>query len=85
MYNYEKFYTSKDKTYKENLIKSFTNLFLEKTISIIAEVLEVSNVGNWVRTSRSQEAFLNKLSNELASNTSLEENYKKFVNEYKDI
>lgn len=83
-FDYNAFYRGKDLSYKDDIIQYFANNFLEKTIEIIAQLLAgEGNIANWVRRSRSQDEFLNKLNEEITIGNQLESMYDKFVREFK--
>lgn len=83
IFNYSEFY-GKNNHFKQNLIESFSQLFLSKTIEIIKiESAGTANVGNWVRNKKSEELFMKKLRHELSVNLSFSNQYKNFINEFK--
>lgn len=82
-FNYSAFY-GKDPTYKQNIISKFANLFLTKTIDIIKnETTGNINVGNWIRSKKSEDLFLKKLRNELSVNLSYQDNFREFEESFK--
>lgn len=85
MFDYSKFY-GKDSDYKNNIIRTFSENFLNKTIELISEVLGTEgNVGNWVRRSGSQKEFISKLNEKIALGTEFQEMYINFVNDFKTV
>lgn len=82
-FNYSAFY-GKDTQFKQNLIESFSQIFLSKTIEIIkTESAGTANVSNWIRIKKSQDIFMKKLRNELSVNLTFAREYKNFINEFK--
>lgn len=86
-FDYYKFYN--DKTYKEDIIKYFSEKFLGETISIIAEAMNKANainVGNWVRAKKCQESFKEILNQRLANNMqNLDDLYNEFVSGFMTV
>lgn len=86
-FDYYKFYN--DKTYKEDIIKYFSEKFLSETISIIAEAMNSANainVGNWIRAKKCQESFKGILNQRLANNLQiLDEMYNDFASEFMTV
>ena len=86
-FDYYKFYN--DKTYKEDIIKYFSEKFLSETISIIAEAMNSANainVGNWIRAKKCQESFKGILNQRLANNLqTLDEMYNDFASEFMTV
>jgi len=82
-FNYKEFYESKNSEYRNGIIKDFAFNFLSPTISIIVDQTATGNASNWVRDSKSQDIFLNKLNNDMALTPKIEEEYKKFIESYK--
>lgn len=73
-------------SYRTEIIEFFSDKFLEKTISIIAELLGTEgNVGNWVRRAGSQKEFKNKLDDKLALGSQYGAIYKDFVSKFKTV
>lgn len=61
VFEYDKYYFRND-LYKGELIKECTQIFLEETVAIISEVsIQHPNLGTWIRTRRSQDAFFHEL------------------------
>ncbi|MFD1735416.1 AIPR family protein [Bacillus salitolerans] len=83
VFNYSAYY-DRNTHFKQSLIESFSQLFLSKTIEIIKnESAGTANVGNWIRSKKSEDLFMKKLRHELAVNLSFSNLYRNFVNEYK--
>lgn len=84
-FDYEQFYRGEqDCEYKKKIIDYFADNFLSQTISIISELLDgAGNVANWIRRANSQEAFLEKLNNQIALDNKLERMYCDFVEQFK--
>lgn len=81
-FDYQNYY-NRDASYKEELIDAYASEFLLKTIDIIDENADSSNIGNWIRTKKSEELFLKILRKELGKNYSLETKYAEFVKKFK--
>ena len=82
-FNYSAFY-GKDTQFKQDLIENFSQLFLSKTIEIIkGESAGTANVGNWIRSKKSEDIFMKKLRDELSVNLSFSRHYKNFIKEFK--
>lgn len=77
----EKYYT--DKSFKENLIKQFCDLYLSKTIRIIDKLaMEYSSAASWIRASKSQNAFLEEIANVINMDYEYEEKIQEFIEKY---
>lgn len=82
LFLYDKYYA--DNTFKNNLIEDFAQLFLTKTIEIIKKESEsTSNIGNWIKSSKSQPVFIKKLKDDLALNIKNENLLRDFISKYK--
>ncbi len=86
-FDYARFYGGgADSTYKDDLIKFFSDRFLEETISMIAELLGAEgNVANWVRRAGSEKEFKGKLDDKLALGTQYGSMYQEFAEKFKTI
>ena len=72
-----------DKNYKENLIEDFCALYLIKVIKAIdALSTESSSPATWIRSQKSQNGFLDKISNEISMDFKYEEEIKSFMQKY---
>lgn len=84
-YDYNRFY--EDKTFKDNLIKDFANLFLMNTIRVLNQTAhdnnKTGNIANWLRGKACQDAFIASLKCELTLNGYLKEYYFNFMSKYK--
>ena len=87
LFDYYKFYNNR--TYKDEIIKYFSEGFLSETVQVIIQSLRDSNktnVGNWVRAKSSQESFKEILNNKLAiESIKLEAMYKDFAEKFMSI
>lgn len=85
-FDYQSFYSGRGvSTYKTEIIKYFSDNFLEETISIIAELLGAEgNAGNWLRRAGSQKEFKDKLDDRLALGSQYGSKYKEFVDKFKN-
>lgn len=82
IFKYEDFYSNTE--FKNKMISEFANIFLTKTIELIkAEAETTANVGNWVRSYKSQEIFMKKLRNDLAIKLNYETEFEGFIKEFK--
>ena len=85
-FDYDTFYGDGESTYKDDLIDSFSDKFLDETIALITDLLGAeSNVNNWVRRSGSQQAFRDKVNNKLVLGTNYMSMYQDFANAFKTI
>ncbi|MBR2295675.1 MAG: AIPR family protein [Clostridiales bacterium] len=86
-FDYSNFYGGgSNSSYREEIIKFFSDRFLEETISIITELLGAEgNVGNWVRRAGSQKEFKSKVDDKLALGTQYGTMYQDFVDKFKTI
>ncbi|WP_462255107.1 AIPR family protein [Ferruginibacter sp.] len=77
-------YFDNSETYKDKLIKSFSELVYSKTIDIIRNNSGVENVNNWIRAEKGQEVFLSTLRNSLINEGfTISEKYIEFVKLFK--
>lgn len=83
-FDYIAFYRGgRDCTYKDDIVKYFSEKFLLNTIKIITDLMGASgSVTNWLRRPKSQDEFLDKLSDEMMMGTSYEEMYMRFIDEF---
>ena len=66
------------------MIEGFRDLFLTPTIEIIKEfVTNMPNLNTWIRDKKSTPAFLDKVTDKIQTDVSLESKYKEFISEYK--
>ena len=72
-----------DKKYKEELISDFCRLYLTKVVKIV-DVLsaESSSPATWIRSQKSQNGFLEKISNEISMDFDYEEEIKGFMQKF---
>lgn len=78
-----RYFDSSD-SYKEQLIKAFSELFYSKTIEIIRTNTGVENINNWIRGENGQQVFLTALSNFLINEGfTTSEKYVEFVKRFK--
>ena len=83
-FDYVKYYGNSKDPYKESIIQSFSDIFLQETIDIINKCMKTeNNVGNWVRRSGSQVDFMDELRKHII-NPKYSKLYRKFT-EYKTI
>lgn len=84
-FNYEMYYT--DKNYKNRLIDKVSNLFLKWTVQILVktanEAAKASNMNNWLRSANCEKDFFVALRDTMASDLELEDEYHKFIDEFK--
>lgn len=86
LFDYGQFYGGGDSTYKADLIRSFSDKFLNETIALITELLGAeNNVNNWVRRAGSQKVFRDKVNDKLVLGPSYSSMYQDFVNAFKII
>lgn len=77
-------YFDSQQTYKDSLIKSFSELVYGRTIETIRANSGVENVNNWVRSEKNQTVFLDSLRNYLTSEGHIvSEKYLDFVKQNK--
>lgn len=85
-FNYFEFYrNSRNSTYKKDIIKYFSDSFLKTTVKIMSKLLNESGIGsatNWLKKAQSQKDFFDSLNSEMAIDTSYEEMYKNFVDQF---
>lgn len=82
LFQYERFYT--DNQFKDELLKSFSSIFLIGTIAIIKDLTVISpNLNTWIRDKKSSKLFNDKVDDKIKMDMSLEDTYKNFVNSYK--
>lgn len=75
-------YYSKDDSYSQELITSFSNLFNMLTIQIIKD-LAVDNPSAFVRASPSENLFFKALKEKIQSDLTLKDKYSKFIKDFK--
>ena len=81
-FRYDDFYS--DSEFRNKMVKEFANKFLSKTIELIKRETETTtNVGNWVRTLKSQEIFMKKLRDDLAIKLNYETEFQDFITDFK--
>lgn len=81
-YRYEDFYA--DKSFQNDLIKGFRDLFLSGTITIINILSEnSSNLNTWVRDRKSSVDFLEKFEEKIQLDMELKDKYQDYVKRYK--
>lgn len=84
---FDRYYS--DKSFRQNLIESATNLFLAYTVRILVKTAtengKAGNVNNWVRSFACEAAFLKALRDEMASDFELENKYQDFCSKFKVI
>ncbi len=82
-FKFKEFYS--DKEFQDKMIESFRDLFLTPTIEIIKEfVSNMPNLNTWIRDKKSTPAFLEKVTDKIQMDVSLESKYKEFINNYKE-
>ncbi|GAF65510.1 hypothetical protein BTS2_2408 [Bacillus sp. TS-2] len=82
-FNYSAFYNRNNRL-RDDLVESFSQLFLSKTIEIIkSESSGTNNVGNWIRSKKAEDLFMKKLRHDLSVNLSYGKQYRDFVSEFK--
>lgn len=80
-FDFESYYCRKS-DYHNLIIKEFTNLYLEKTIDIIKKLVPIgSNVNNWIRNEKNQDAFMQKVDEDIISITEIEK-HREFMNKF---
>lgn len=73
-----------NKSFQNELIVAFRDLFLMGTIQIIKELtIAVPNLNTWIRDKKSSPLFLTKVEDNLQMDMSLKTKYEKFVDAYK--
>lgn len=82
-FDVEKYY-SNDDDYKDRIIESFIDIYLLPTVEIVNDLASSSaNVPAWIRSAKSQEAFLNRLMKDCSSKMiSLKKQVKNFESEF---
>lgn len=84
-FDYGKYYGNTKDAYKNSIIQSFADNFLQETIDIINKCMGAeNNVGNWVRRSGSQNDFMGELRKNIIS-PRYATLFKKFTDEYKTV
>lgn len=85
VFDYNKYYD--DKSFKDNLVNDFINLFLMNTIRVLNQNArdnnKAGNIANWLRGKACQDAFVATMKSELTLNGYLKEFYLTFVSKYK--
>ena len=85
LFDYDRFYS--DKEFKQRIIESSANLFLNLTVKILvktaSEANKAANVSNWIRSAQCEGKFFEALREELASDFEYEQKYQNFINEFK--
>ena len=86
LFDYFKFYRdSRNSTYKEDIIKYFSDTFLKSTVKIMSNLLNASGTGsatNWLKKAQSQKDFFDVLNSEMAVDTSYQEMYEDFIDKF---
>ena len=76
--------TARRLDFQTEFIQGFCDLFLAGTIGIIKDLaINSPNLNTWVRDKKSTKAFIDKVTDRLQIETSLERQYKDFVNKFK--
>jgi len=81
VFKFNEYYSDKD--YRHSLITLFVKLFLERTIEIIRNRSEDSNVTNWIRSQKNEKIFMDTLRDNLALKTDYNDEYREFINKMK--
>lgn len=84
-YNYDRYYS--DKSYRDEMIRIATDLFLAYTVKILVKTASENeksgNVNNWIRSAPCEQAFFNSLRGEMAADYELEQKYMDFCEKFK--
>lgn len=81
-YKYDEYYS--DKSFREKQIEGFRDTFLTPTINVIKNLTATTpNLNTWIRDRKSSPLFLEKVTEILEIDMSLEEGYKKYIEIFK--
>ena len=85
LFDYDRYYS--DSEFRNKMIKDASGLFLTQTVSVLVktatDAAKTANMNNWVRSQGCEPKFYDALRNEMASNMDLEDQYHRFVDDYK--